>query len=718
MSIKVVCGCGACTLLPSEWAGKRVKCKCGRTFVVGTSDLIVADAPVTTPLLHKVSPMAAVVPPPVASTAIPAKVEDDLPEVPAPDPAGPADVPRTADPADPADPARPADPAGSAPAAPAPVREYVGLAQPAHVADTLHRGMHTSRVGPQALLAFVTVFLALTSLSAVLLVLRDHNWSLASMLGLQTDGEVVVASHTDDDPAQSLTAGTNDTGTGADSASSTGKTSAAGDRGAARLANLTELTSDDGLLLSGLFGDVTERLELTAKQQETIGGVVTKLKENEESLQSKKLTLEEWYAACHKLGDELLAVLTDAQRQKLQMLLERKEMQRVHLVEYAARFVPELAVALMPWSAQIAGRSFRVISESSFTAAAQDACCRASEPTGLIAPLAVAAADAPSKLTVWDLVRNRQESSVDIASPVADTARLLSRDGRHLVLVRPGQGEGAASVVEVWSAEAGKLLGSRELPTAGAGPYVVRDCVAHRVIALGAQGYWVWDYESDAVQETEFPESRPDAAPCLAISTDASHLIVAHVYKISAAPKERSLVEVCIYRMETGELLGNQVLHKDYLASSISAMALSHDGRELALLWDFGPENPTRRLVHMNARNGAIIKTVEGLPAADQGYARQHRLADRDLIWLPENGGWIVNLQHVVDAETAAILPLDLPAKVGAGSSGSAGSEIVEAVPAGDGRLLLILAERSANEGSKGKMTTEFIDLPKLGPFQ
>ena len=38
MSIKVVCGCGFCTLLPSEWAGKRVKCKCGRTFVVGGAE--------------------------------------------------------------------------------------------------------------------------------------------------------------------------------------------------------------------------------------------------------------------------------------------------------------------------------------------------------------------------------------------------------------------------------------------------------------------------------------------------------------------------------------------------------------------------------------------------------------------------------------------------------------------------------------------------------
>ena len=35
MSIKVVCGCGCCAVVPANWRGKRVECKCGRSFVVG-----------------------------------------------------------------------------------------------------------------------------------------------------------------------------------------------------------------------------------------------------------------------------------------------------------------------------------------------------------------------------------------------------------------------------------------------------------------------------------------------------------------------------------------------------------------------------------------------------------------------------------------------------------------------------------------------------------
>ena len=434
---------------------------------------------------------------------------------------------------------------------------------------------------------------------------------------------------------------------------------------ATRLANLPELVAEDGLFLTGMFGDGVQRLELSETQRGTTADVVQRLKQNEQALKTKALTLEQWYAACHKLGDELLAVLTDAQRQRFQVLLERKEVPRVHLVDYAALIVPELAVAHMPWSVQTAGRPFRGISGSSFTAAARDRCCRASEPTGMLATLS--AADAPEalpRLTVWDLVKNQASRQFRSGGRRWRTARVCCRrDGRHWVRVR--QDEAGAEVVEVWSTEAGKLIGSQTLPTGGSAPYAVRDCVAHRVVALNGQSYWVCDFEADKTRDFVFPESRPAAAPCLAVSVDGSYLVVAHPHLMANPPDEQCVVEVCIYRLETGELLGNQVFHKEYRRSTVGALALSHDGRELALLWDVGPDAPARMLVYINAANGNIIKTVEGLPPADQSYARRHQLPDRDLIWLPENAGWVVGLQNVVDAETGAVLPLECRATGG-----------------------------------------------------
>ena len=91
-------------------------------------------------------------------------------------------------------------------------------------------------------------------------------------------------------------------------------------------------------------------------------------------------------------------------------------------------------------------------------------------------------------------------------------------------------------------------------------------------------------------------------------------------------------------------------------------MAFSPDGRELALLWDFAPPDPLRQLVYMNATNGKIIKVVEGLLPAADGFAHKQPRPDRDLFWLDENAGWVVNLQQVVDAETGAVLDITPPA--------------------------------------------------------
>ena len=67
MSIKVVCGCGFFTLLPSEWEGKRVKCKCGRTFIVGEAGALAeppavaaAEEPVVPPIADPQRPVTEV----------------------------------------------------------------------------------------------------------------------------------------------------------------------------------------------------------------------------------------------------------------------------------------------------------------------------------------------------------------------------------------------------------------------------------------------------------------------------------------------------------------------------------------------------------------------------------------------------------------------------------------------------------------------------------
>jgi hypothetical protein len=483
---------------------------------------------------------------------------------------------------------------------------------------------------------------------------------------------------------------------------------------------LTPLAAEDGLLLTGMFGDECQRLQLTAPQQESVNSLVARLKQNEQGLKDKSVTLEQWYADSRKAGEELLAVLTDAQRQQLQVMLERGEVSPLHLVEYSARIRPELAVAQMPWSVPSEGRSFRAIAKSSFTVSGQDRASRASEPTGWLATYSsAAAADAPQQVTVWDLAKDEQAGGFDVPSPLADSVNFLSRDGRHWVLVR--QRDSGAALVEVWSTETGKVVDSKEIPSIDGAACVPRDCVGDRLMGLAGRGYWTWDLSSGETRVIEFPDSQPATAPGFCLSAEGHFLVVAHVHVAANPPDESSFVEVCLYRLETGELLGNQVFHQDYCGSTISAIKYSHDGRELALLWDLDSPTAERRLVHMSAANGKIIKTVTGLPPADQGYAHRHGLADRDLFWLSENSGWVVNLQNVVDAETGAVLDLDLNLPAAGGTNagdGPAAAAVVEAAPTGDGRLLLIVAEPAASAEQPARLRTQFLDLPKLGPFQ
>ncbi|MHB0959384.1 MAG: WD40 repeat domain-containing protein [Pirellulaceae bacterium] len=678
MSIKVVCGCGFFTLLPSEWEGKRVNCKCGRTFIVGATGSLVD--------------------PPAANDAAASLLPPSL------------------------DPTRRPAEASSMPAAPLPLDASRPIDPATQRVDGRPRERRPQRSLRQIVLAVTLLLLAIASTSVLLLVLRDHDWSMIALLRASPRQDVTPPSApslipssppgsvNSQDPRPAGNESSPVTSVEADMEARTGA--------GTRLANLTALVAEDGLLLTGLFGDGYERLQLSETQQESIDGPVLRLKQNEQGLKDKSLTLEQWYAETRKTGEELLSVLTDAQRQQLQVMLERKELARLHLVEYSARIRPELAVAQMPWSVPSEGRSFRAIAKSSWTATGPDRASRTSEPTGWFATYSTAvAADARCQVTVWDLANDAQVGGFAIPAPGADDVNILSRDGRHWMLVR-SDGNGAQSV-EVWSTEEGRLVGSQEIPSIGGAACVPRDCVAHQVVGVAGTGFWTWDFITGDTRVREFPDSQPDAAPGVCLSAEGQYLAVAHVHGSAVPPEEFSFVEVCLYRLETGELLGNQVFHENYRRSTITAIAFSNDGRELALLWDWDPPAPERRLVHMNAANGKILKTVAGLPPADQGYAHRHQLPDRDLFWLAENSGWVVNLQHVVDAETGAVLDLALPVPNDDRSGeGLASAQVVEAVPAGDGRLLLVVAEPAGHPDEPARMRTRFVELPKLGPFQ
>jgi hypothetical protein len=419
------------------------------------------------------------------------------------------------------------------------------------------------------------------------------------------------------------------------------------------------------------------------------------------------------------LGESLLGVLTDAQRDQLRAMLQRREVARVHLAEYAARIRPELAVAQVPWRVKPDAVRTAPITRSTFGAPA-DGTLRTFAPAPRLALFRHAKENSGRLIwEVWNLAQDERETTCEMDLPAGSVPQFLSRSGEFLVGLTADD-QGGDQRVDIWSTQSASLVGSQQIPRVErrAG-YRVRDCVARRVIALSTDGYWVWNVDSGTTREISFPPTMPDAAEGFAVSPGGEYLVVAHPHVRTIESREYGFVEICLYRLDTGELLGNRVWEPDYRRSDVSAVAWSADGRELALLCDFAEPHPTRALIQLNALDGQIIRVVEGLAPAAEGFAHRHGLAERDLMGLAAGRGWLVNLQQVVDAETGAVLELTLPmlSPSGEESVSVAPRRIVEVLAASADRLLVIVAEEPEGSDQGMVLRAEFVPLPKLGPF-
>jgi hypothetical protein len=147
-------------------------------------------------------------------------------------------------------------------------------------------------------------------------------------------------------------------------------------------------------------------------------------------------------------------------------------------------------------------------------------------------------------------------------------------------------------------------------------------------------------------------------------------------------------------------------------------MSFGYDGRELAFLWDVEGPEPERWLVHLSAEDGRLISIRNQLPAAEPGYVSRRDLPQRQLLWLPNSMGWIFNLQDLVDTESRLVIDLELPQmKAKDGDEGADARTILDAMPASDDRLLLIIAEPSAEWPATQQVQGRFIELPEISPF-
>ncbi|MFW6170307.1 MAG: hypothetical protein ACODAD_07450 [Planctomycetota bacterium] len=670
MTIQVVCECGIRKEVPEHWRGKRVKCKCGRRFVVGATTQV-QHPPVSAPPLR--DPETALsTPPGSGDSAVPRKPEQD-PRVP-----------------------------------PTAQRESVAARYRArHKAATYRKRVALGGITAVVLLCLI----------ALLVVSRKGFVPTSN----DTDQTNVVdndqqANREDVDPE---TPQEKRSGPGSDGRTF-GPTSAldhdTGDR-QDRLSQTIELEADDGLLIIGLFNPVPEPLNLSEKRLEEIEALKSQFEKKANELASGEIELSKWFMEAEEIANKLLKVLTDEQRGQLREMIQQGKIARVRLEEYAAEIRPELETPTVSWNVEPDGIRFATIEACSLSSSASGHCLRTVAPSGIVA----IETGQSEKLAydVWDLEDDRRIGSRDIPPAASGDVTLVSRGGRFIV--RGGENSGGYRV-RVWPIDSSSPPKIQSLPKLesndSVSSYQLVDCVAHRVLCVSERGFWVWDLRSDDTRESRFPDWVPPDMPACTISPGGRYVAMAHRHPLVVDAKNYHFLEVAIYELDGGNIVGNSVLAPDYRPFHVKAISFSYHGRELAILWDSERSPAIRRLTHMSALDGELIGTHRELPVSADEPLTLNELNDRQLMWLPEEMGWVVNLELLVDAQSEVLIDMDLPERLSIAPPESLSSvTLVEAIPAGNNRLLLITLGSSRKAPAEKNVTGRLIELPEFSPF-
>lgn len=675
MAIHVVCECGARREVPDKWRGKRVKCQCGRRFSVGG---------------ETENPEPAVSPPPVTpsnsppESVPPSEVSDGEPVAPAPPP--------------------PDQNGSSTDTRETVVARYRARQRAANRGKRLAVGL-----GVLLLLLFCGGGFFFMSRNAFLgprqADEKKHHQSVRKQVrerpGLSKTsddhGATQQGKRAERDPISSLE---HEPGSPTDS-----------------LGGPTELKPDDGLLLVDGLEQISERLELSKDQLAKIESLTAQFEEKSEALEKGELALETWFMEAEDMGTELLGMLTEPQRDTLRELIQKEAVERMSLEKHAARLRPELETPSVPWEVEPDGTDWPVLQSCSLSEPANGHCLRTTAPSGAIA-FATKESDGLA-YTVWNFVDDQRVGSREVPLPGSEGRNILSRDGRFIVR---GSVHNGAYQVRSWPVNFDSPPKTKSIQTpsldSSAGRCQLVDCIDGRVLCVFDGGFWVWDLQSDETWRHHFSDWAPPGLPSCTVSPGGRYAAMAHRHHIATETKNYHFLEVALYELDTGQLVGNKVLAMDYQPFHVTALAFSHDGRELALLWDSDTPRSERHLIHMSALNGTLIRKHRGLPVAENGDAAWQELRHRKLIWLPKETGWVVELKNLVDTQSEVVIELKLPRQQLNGPNNESTSRtIVEALPAANNRLLLITVGPSSSDPAVNRIDSEFVELPEISPF-
>ena len=229
-------------------------------------------------------------------------------------------------------------------------------------------------------------------------------------------------------------------------------------------------------------------------------------------------------------------------------------------------------------------------------------------------------------VAVWDLVDRKRIGEIQVDLAYGPPSSALSTDGRHLLTYH-------APKVEIWNIETGKKVRWYGKDVYGMSYMAFRnkDEVLVRWDPVGRTRVTILSLVEKGEKQLVFPEDVDEGS--FAISPGGKYLVA-----LKANGNEMYFAD-----LDERKVLGSVDLGKPdgSFWHTPKGAALSHDGTELAMIFESGKQE----LVVFDVATG---KRLPGIPVTQREGGRPPAFHDR-LQWMPDGSGWLVHGVGLLD---------------------------------------------------------------------
>ncbi len=469
--------------------------------------------------------------------------------------------------------------------------------------------------------------------------------------------------------------------------------------------SITAVTTLDSLLLTNALDPLmpVDQLPLqdvlTVDQKTKLSEINREVVSIDEKLALGHMNVDAWKTEAEKLAKQIASLLDENNRATLLKLLQSGNAQPITTNRLLEIYRPESAIPEMAWTLVPGNENRRIESKvGRLNMQAGKGSFIGHYPGSPLVSFSVNADPTKFVASVWSF--NSQPNV--IARVFVDkqdlSNALASDDGRHLAVIRA---KGGSMVCEIWSVETGLKFNEDILSTAGDSdvprPIKITQNTAY---FLSRNKLTMWDFENGGKQEIELAANAEgkNYFGNYDFSPDNKYFVCLGKKTLTNPYQKRIIVfEVSAYDLNTLKKCGSFVYAPYDDVTDRSSIRFSPDGQQLAMLLRHGRSVVApRRLVSINCADGQVQTEHEIEPYRMRRTSSS--IFNRELIWLPDNSGWIVGLLKFVAKNSDEVVDFGLPQMKLNSTNPSADPErVIDVYPTTKGKLVFLVESQQSN---------------------